>query len=332
MTPRRKRLILSVVVIPVLVGIVLLLEAFVPGSPKAESTVGVVLMLWAYLGTPIFAALYASEVGASSGGWWFMSMLVPFFTPALLACISRPTLPPLVPETMLAAKSIRDWNLGEPIKAFGGKKVLGTAGAILVLTTQGFISDDKKIGGVAWHQVKEIYRNLVDFVSLISKKFRVYDLVLEDGRKLRVDQNYDSIDELGRHLELQVSTAQHAAASVKLERGEPLRFGPVTITPSGFSWGRKQLPWNAVESVGVNRGHFVIARRAESKTEYAVRHSFETVTAVVSRFSGTVEPMLGAGRGIIWQRIEARRVPNICLLIAMAEGMMSKGRSTLPAT
>jgi hypothetical protein len=51
------------------------------------------------------------------------------------------------------------------------------------------------------------------------------------------------------------------------------------------------------------------------------------VAGVLTRIAGTAQPMLGGGRGIQWNKVAANKVPNICLLIAVADVMTAKTRS-----
>jgi hypothetical protein len=336
MTPKRKQLVLSVCMIPVLIGIASIAGAVTPkpeGNPQGMSgfaaSLFVVTMLWMFFGPAIFASRYAKELGMPGGVWGLMSIFFPVITPAILAAIRRPALPALAPDTMIAGKSIRDWNLGQPIKAFNTTQFLGMGGHTLVLTTEGFAGDDPRIGCVAWSQVREIYQNLRDqyMNGMQTARVRQYDLVLEGGRRLRIDGRYSDIDQLGRHLQLQVTTALNAAVGAMLERGDRLAFGPLAVTPTGLSFKGQELPWSEVESVGVNMGYLVIGRSAGGRADYAVHRSIETVAGVLTRIAGTAQPMLGGGRGIQWKKIAANKVPNIYLLIAVAEVMRSKARS-----
>ena len=336
MTPKRKQLILSVCTIPVLIGVVSIVEAFTAkpqGNPQGmggfEALLVVVTIFWGVFGPAIFASRYAKELGMPGGVWGLMSIFFPVITPTLLASIRRPALPALAPDTMIAGKSVRDWNLGQPIKAYNTTQFLGMGGRTLILATQGFVGDDQKIGCVAWSEVKEIYQNLRDqyMNGMQTARVRQYNLVLEGGRKLRLDGRYSDIDELGRRLQLQITTALNAKAGVMLERGDRLEFGPLTVTPIGLAFKGQELPWSEVESVGVNMGYLVIGRSAGSRADYAMRHSIETVAGVLTRIAGTAQPMLGGGRGIQWNKVAANKVPNICLLIAVADVMTAKTRS-----
>lgn len=334
MMSKRKQLLFSLCAVPALI----VLSPLETLAPKPGVLLLTVTALWAWLAPAIFASRYAKELGMPSGSWGLMSFLVPVITPAILLGYSQPSLMALAPDTMIAGRSIRDWDLGEPIKAFNTKKYLGMGGNTLILTSEGFISDAnnalmltangffgdrKRIGGVAWSQVKEIYQNLRDQYTngFHSARIRQYNLVLDGGRKLCIDQRFSDIDELGRHLQLNVTAALRISTATKLEHGEQLTFGPISVTSKGLALKNRDLPWSEVESVGINTGYLVIAKRASSRTDAAMHRSVETVAGVLTRIVGTAQPMLGGGRGILWKKVAARKVPNIYLLIAVAEAM-----------
>ena len=338
MTPKRKHLLLSIAVVPLLFGVGVIVDILAPkpaGAPPGMSGVDammlVVTIFWMWFGPAYFAARYAKELGMPSGIWGITSIFFPVILPAILAAFSQPPLPPLTPDTIVAGKPVRDWNLGDPVKAYNTKQFLGRGGHTLVVTTQGLVGDHPAIrGGVAWSQTKEIYQNLRDqYVNgMHTARVRQYDLVLMDGRKIRIDQRYSEIDELGRHLQRQVTTALLAANASRLDQGERITFGPIAIAPSGLSWKSSGLPWSDVAGIGVNAGYLVVTKNAGSQASYAVRHSMETAAGILTRIVGTAQPMIGGGRGIQWKKILANKVPNIYLLITFADVLMTKARAT----
>jgi hypothetical protein len=331
---KRKQLVLSIIAVPVLFVLVPVADAVVPqqpGSPPGmtgmDALMLVVIMLWMWCVTPILASRYAKELGMPGGIWGLMSFFFPVITPSILAGISRPDLPQLSPETLVCGKTIRDWGMGIPIQAFNTKKFLGRGGHTLVLTSNGFVGDDRAIsGGVAWDQIKEIYQDLRDqFVNGVqTAKMREYTLVLSDGRKTAINQRYCNIDELGRQLQTQITTSLFPRALDALGRGERLEFGPCAVTQSGLSMKGQELPWSEVENVGINAGYLVVSKRAGGQLDYTVRHSLENVAGILTRIVGTAQPMLGAGRGIRWQKVSARLVPNILLLIVVSGKMVGR--------
>jgi hypothetical protein len=70
-----------------------------------------------------------------------------------------------------------------------------------------------------------------------------------------------TIEQLGRLLEIGVTRAQLPKAVDRLNAGQAVTFGPLTLTPAGLAAGEQALPWNEIAEVHTRR-EIVSVKRA----------------------------------------------------------------------
>jgi len=286
----------------------------------------VVGFVWIWVVPLIMAGLYAKELEFPTGQVVLLGLFLPGIVPAIVAAWSRPAPPDRSPDTKVYGKTIREWGLGDPVRTFTTKKLLGRGGRILVQAADGFICEDHGAPRtVPWKGITEVYQNLLDqsVNGVQTARTRSYTAVLADGARVSFDQRYGYVEDLGKELQLKVAEALLPAAVHDIEQGKSLSFGPVALDRSSISVKDKNLPWEAVADVTLDSGYVVVSKLAGNKAEYAAKRTGEIAAGLLTRISGTATPVLSAGHGVQWARVLASSVPNLLLLLHVSQGILS---------
>jgi hypothetical protein len=114
--------------------------------------------------------------------------------------------------------------------------------------------------------------------------------VPEDAESVR-------LPELGQLIAQRVVKEQVPAALTRLQSGNNVVFGPVTVTPEGITGGGKSLPWNGLQMVGSKKGKFVVVVNDDQ---------------------------------ITWKSVQTKKVPRMFVLKALV-ATIAKGFGTPPA-
>jgi hypothetical protein len=100
-----------------------------------------------------------------------------------------------------------------------------------------------------------------------------------------------TIEQLGRLLDTEVTRAQLPTAIDRLNAGNSVSFGPLTLSPTGIAAGGQSLPWNEVAEVQTRKG--VVSVR---KT----------------------------GKWLAWKRAQVSEIPNYFVFDALVRANLSQ--------
>lgn len=93
-----------------------------------------------------------------------------------------------------------------------------------------------------------------------------------------------TIEQLGRLLETGVTRVQLPKAIDRLNAGQPVSFGPLTLSPSGIAVGDQSLPWSEVEGVQTRKGMVSVRK---------------------------------SGKWLVWKRVPVSDIPNFSVFDAL---------------
>ena len=74
------------------------------------------------------------------------------------------------------------------------------------------------------------------------------------GRSFRIPERIAGLDELAETIRLHIGPRVTAGIEAALERGDPVRFGPVTLDRLGLTVGRRSWPWREMDRLRITDG------------------------------------------------------------------------------
>lgn len=125
-------------------------------------------------------------------------------------------------------------------------------------------SDRKGVQTWRWDQLQDETANVTRHYTngIYTGTTHVYTLVKLNGEKLVVNDSIKDVESF--YTLLQNNTLQHRyqRKADAYNRGEPVNFGPVTISKkSGIQIGKKTYPWDEIEQVGINKGVLSVKKK-----------------------------------------------------------------------
>jgi len=106
-----------------------------------------------------------------------------------------------------------------------------------------------------------------------------------------------TIEQLGRLLESGVTRAQLPKAIDRLNAGQAVSFGPLTVSPSGIAAGDQSLPWSEIEEVETRKGMVSVKR---------------------------------SGKWLAWKRAQVSEIPNYFIFDALVRAILAQRPSATP--
>ena len=113
---------------------------------------------------------------------------------------------------------------------------------------------------------------IVVYNRQIHSSFYTYTLKDVSGQTLRLNLtpgHFENAEQLSQTIQQEVTRRQLGRAMTTLNAGEPVQFGPLTITQEGIQNGRKTLPWSEFKEIALTqKGNFVV-RAHDKATSWA---------------------------------------------------------------
>lgn len=123
----------------------------------------------------------------------------------------------------------------------------------------------ESLQALSWHHVEAVWHQVKIRRSRRSAyKTFVHTYIVDsiDGTQLKLDHTFAHLRDLGRSLE--VGTAPYLFPRVlqTYQMGQPVLFGPLTVTTLGLSYKAEMLPWTEMKSIKIDEytGEIVITK------------------------------------------------------------------------
>jgi len=100
-----------------------------------------------------------------------------------------------------------------------------------------------------------------------------------------------TIEQLGRLLESGVTRAQLPKAIDRLNAGQAVSFGPLTVSPGGIAAGDQSLPWGEIEEVETRKGMVSVKK---------------------------------SGKWLAWKRAQVSEIPNYFIFDALVRAILAQ--------
>lgn len=152
-----------------------------------------------------------------------------------------------------------------------------------------------RITTMRWQDVQDLIVAVL-YNHKLRSSFYHYTLKDQAGAALRLNLtpgNLENPEQLAQIIQHEVTQRQLAQAVTKLNAGQPIQFGPLTVTRVGIQNGRRTLPWLDYAGARVSaKGYFQVEERGRAKS---------------------------------WARIDLGKMPNVFTFLALANQLCEHG-------
>jgi hypothetical protein len=117
-----------------------------------------------------------------------------------------------------------------------------------------------------WDDIESVRETLLDVRSygVHVRTERLLDVRRRDGERVKLNSHFREVDALAEAIESAVTERLLPKARDALEKGRPVGFGPVRLTPQGFDDGGLQvLPWEEYDGATIKEGFLNVRKRGQ---------------------------------------------------------------------
>ena len=129
---------------------------------------------------------------------------------------------------------------------------------------RGFAYNDRK-GLQIWH-----WEDVVSMRSAITRHYtngiytgttHIYTLFNRQNQRLVLSDSLGKVEELAKMIDESIFPLLYKLAADQYNAGQTIVFGPVAISKTGITIGRKTYPWSDVKEVSIHRGVLKVSRK-----------------------------------------------------------------------
>ncbi|MEU3349614.1 DUF6585 family protein [Streptomyces sp. NPDC006700] len=121
----------------------------------------------------------------------------------------------------------------------------------------------------------------------------VYTLHRADGTTLKVTEFYERPECWGPAFQQEITRTQLPGLLTRLEHGETLTYGTVSVNPGGAATPKGSLTWAEIEKVEMSQGMLVLRKH---------------------------------GKKLPWAQVQVKRIPNLFLLLTLIDHLRYGGQ------
>lgn len=116
---------------------------------------------------------------------------------------------------------------------------------------------------VRWDEIDAVWQSVTKhyYNGIYTGTTHIYTVQTKGGQKLVMD------DKLGKDIEVMGRALQNGSANLLLPRywqslqmGQKLTFGPLALDRDKLYAGKKELPWNEIKAIKIERGNIAIKK------------------------------------------------------------------------
>ncbi|SRR5579875_117280 len=91
---------------------------------------------------------------------------------------------------------------------------------------------------------------------------RIYTITRRSGQRIAI-RGYQQIEQLANIIERETANRLYPQMAAAYRMGQPIPFGPFTISQAGIAKGAEMAPWNTITNVRVANGIFSVHRQGK---------------------------------------------------------------------
>jgi hypothetical protein len=124
------------------------------------------------------------------------------------------------------------------------------------------LNDHTGLRQIRWDAVDGVWQSVTKHYTngIYTGTTYLYTVQTNDGQKLKFDNKFAKIEELGLAIQKQVSNALFPRYVERLNNGQRLTFGPLAIDLQGIYSGSKSLRWSEIKAVKIQSGNISIKK------------------------------------------------------------------------
>jgi hypothetical protein len=205
-----------------------------------------------------FAAWLLAAVLSAIGVWrWGLAVL--HYGPVVVWPWSAPW--------FLAAAGAVLLSLGLTVNAFNASRR-----AVHELRTGLLIEQRKDRTHVPWSAVSAVYTSAIHYrIPVLSTPRVTIELLSQSGRKVRLPAVLAGAEQLVGSIKARTYPRLLEENREAFNAGQPLEFGPLSLSREGLRYGRRTLAWSEVASVTLERGRLEVRPRRGRRWRIPVR-------------------------------------------------------------
>jgi hypothetical protein len=123
----------------------------------------------------------------------------------------------------------------------------------------------------------------------------VYTIQTKDGEQFTVDNKYKNAMKLGQIIQSEVTNRLLPQMARAYQNGETVNFGELSLNQQGLIYEDKQLPWNAVKELKIDRHYIFVDQEGGGLRGWATVQMAGISNVYV--FKAMVESIRGVGKG-----------------------------------
>jgi hypothetical protein len=136
-----------------------------------------------------------------------------------------------------------------------------------------------------WQQITRNYTN-----GVYTGTTYVYTIQTRNGEKFKITNVYQNVESLGQIIQSEVTKRLLPPMVRAYQSGQTVSFGKLGLNPQGLIYKDKQLPWNEIEDLKIERGYISVKK--------------------------------AGGRWFNWAGVAAAKVPNLFVFLTMVDSIV----------
>lgn len=139
--------------------------------------------------------------------------------------------------------------------------------------------------GAVWQRITRNYYN-----GIYTGTTYVYTIQSKNGEKFKITNVYKDVESLGNIIQSEVTKRLLPSMVRAYQSGQTVSFGKLSLNPQGIIYKDRQLPWNEIKDLKIERGFISVKKEG--------------------------------GRWFNWASVSAASVPNLFVFLAMTDSIV----------
>lgn len=150
----------------------------------------------------------------------------------------------------------------------------------------------KKVKVTRWDDIDAVWQSITRryYNGVYTGTTYVYTIRTKDGERFSVSNAYKDIETLGEIIQSEVTQRLLPVIVRAYQSGQTINFGKLSLNSQGLIYKDKQLPWNQIKDLKIDRGYISIKQEG--------------------------------GRWFNWAQVMADTVPNLFVFLALVDNIV----------
>ena len=131
------------------------------------------------------------------------------------------------------------------------------------LGTDGFIFTRRgRIDAFHWAQIEAMWQSVTRRYTngVYTGTTHRYTVKRKDGLKIVLTDRFADVEEIGNRISAEITNYLWPHVFAAYNAGNPITFGPLTVSLQGIGDGLEVLPWSQITDIRMNRGYINVKK------------------------------------------------------------------------